>query len=104
MIQMGLFRKVVNKRYDHIPIKQKPLTSVGIGHIGKLVRGDVQLFCQNLPVAGGLVEHINEIAVFKDILDLPGRNPFVSITNNKARRSGKCLIKRQQKDQLLKVK
>ena len=34
-------------------------------HIGQLVRGDVQLLGENLPVPGGLIEHVNEIAVLK---------------------------------------
>ncbi len=36
-----------------------------MGHIGKLVRGDPQLLCQNLTVSLGLVEHIDKVRVLK---------------------------------------
>ncbi len=68
---MGLLREMVDKRYDYIPIKQKPLTGIGICHIGKLVGGDIQLPGQDLPVTGGLVEHINKITVLKNVLNFP---------------------------------
>ncbi len=37
---MRILRKMVDKWDNHIPIKQKPLTRIGIGNIRKLVRGN----------------------------------------------------------------
>ncbi len=76
-VQMRILRKMVDKWDNHIPIKQKPLTGIGIGNIRKLVRGNIQLLCQNLPVSCGLVEHIDKITVLKNVLDLPrGKQVF----------------------------
>ena len=36
------------------------------------MRGDIELFGENLPVAAGLIEHEDEIAVLKDVLHLAG--------------------------------
>ena len=36
------------------------------------MRGDIELFGENLSVAAGLIEHEDEIAVFKDVLHLAG--------------------------------
>ncbi len=44
-----------------------PLT---VGHVGKLVRADVELFRQDGAVARRLVEHDDEVAVLKDVLHL----------------------------------
>ena len=37
-VQMGILREMVHKGDNHIPVKQKPLPRVGVGHIGELVR------------------------------------------------------------------
>ena len=34
------------------------------------MRRDIELLCKNLPVSGGLIQHIDIVAVFKDVLDL----------------------------------
>ena len=57
-VQQCVLRKVVHKGNDHISKEQKPLAGTRMGHIGKLVRGNSQLLCQNLTVSLGLVEHI----------------------------------------------
>ena len=46
---------MIDKGDNHIPKEQKPLAGAGMGHIGKLVRGNPQLLRQNLPVSLGLV-------------------------------------------------
>ena len=35
--------------------------------IGKLMRTDVELFCEDSPVADCLIQHQDEIAVLKDV-------------------------------------
>lgn len=68
---------MIDKGDNHIPEKQKPLAGAGMGHIGKLVRGNPQLLRQNLPVPLGLVQHVDKIRVLKDILDLTGGQQVV---------------------------
>ena len=45
---------------------------LGIGHISKLLRRNVQPLRQYLPVARRLVEHIDEITVLQNVFDLRG--------------------------------
>lgn len=68
---------MVNEWDNHVAIEQKPLAGIGVGHIAKLVRGDIELLCQDLTVAARLVQHINKIAVFQDIFDLAGGKQVV---------------------------
>ena len=63
---------MIDKGDNHISEKQKPLAGTGMGYIRKLVRGNSQLFRQNLPVPLGLVQHVDKIRVLKDILNLTG--------------------------------
>ena len=69
-VQLGILREVVNEGQDRVAVEQQPLALTGVGHIGELMRRNVELLCENLPVASGLIEHIDEIAVFKDVLNL----------------------------------
>ena len=39
--------------------------------------GDIELLGENLPVAAGLIEHEDEIAVLKDVLHLAGGEQVV---------------------------
>ncbi len=59
-----------------------PLT---VGHVGKLVRGDAQLPCQNLPVPACLVEHIYKVRVLKDVLNLPAGKQVLDVLGDAGR-------------------
>ena len=48
--------------------KEQPQCLMGI--FLSLIHIYVELLCENLPVASGLIEHIDEIAVLKDVLNL----------------------------------
>ena len=61
---------MVNKGQDRVAVEQQPLALAGVGHIRKLMRRNVELLCENLTVASGLIEHVDKIAVFKDVLNL----------------------------------
>ena len=80
------------------------------------MRRNVELLCENLPVASGLIEHIDEIAVLKDVLNLaagqqvfdvlrdPGGNaaPFaIALPNLDTVRSRLFLL--QKKMELVKI-
>ena len=69
-VQFGVLREVVNEGQDRVAVEQQPLALAGVGHIRKLMRRNVELLCENLPVASGLIEHIDEIAVLKNVLNL----------------------------------
>ena len=55
------------------------MTRLGIGHIGKLFRRNVQPLRQYLPVACRLVEHIDEVAVFQDVFDFRGGKQVLGV-------------------------
>lgn len=69
-IKLRILREVVYKGDCDVPEKQKALTGIGVGHIGKLVRTDTKLFCDDLPVALCLCEQYEEIRVLENILNL----------------------------------
>ena len=60
-------RETVNKGQNHVAVENKPLARFGMGYIGHLLLRNVKLLCKDFPVALGLVEHIDKIAVFKNI-------------------------------------
>ena len=45
----------------------------------RLLGGDIQTLAQYLPVAAGLVQQINKIAVLKDVLDLRGGQQVLDV-------------------------
>ena len=69
-IELRILREVVYEGDCDVPEKQKALTGIGVGHIGKLVRTDTKLFCDDLPVALCLCEQYEEIRVLENILNL----------------------------------
>ena len=71
-VEFSVLREVIRKGQDDIVEEQQPVTRLGIGHIGKLLRRNVQPLRQYLSVACRLVEHIDEIAVFQDVFNLRG--------------------------------
>ena len=50
-----------------------------MGDIGQLVGRDVELLGQDLPVSACLVQHVDEVAVFKDVFDFPGRQQVLDV-------------------------
>ena len=57
--------------------EQKAAAGVRVGHIGKLLVGDVQPLRHQLAVACGEVQQIDKIAVFQNVFDLRGRKQVV---------------------------
>ena len=43
-VQLGILREAVNKRDGGVPEEQQPFAGIGVGHIGKLVGADTELF------------------------------------------------------------
>ena len=76
-VQLGILREAVNKRDGGVPEEQQPFAGIGMGHIGKLVWADIQLIRQNLTVTGCLIQHINEVAVLKNVRHFAGRKQIV---------------------------
>ena len=56
-VEFQIRREAIHEGQDDISIKEKPLAFAGMGDIGELVRGNVQLFRKNRPVAGCLVQY-----------------------------------------------
>lgn len=69
-VEFGILREVIRKGQDHILEEQKAAAGVRVGHIGKLLRGDVQPLRHQLAVARGQVQQVDEIAVFQNVFDL----------------------------------
>ena len=76
-VKLVVFREVVHEGQDHVAEKDKPLSGAGIADVRRLLAGNVQALAKYLPVAAGLVQKIDKIAVFKDILDLRGGKKVV---------------------------
>ena len=49
------------------------------------MRRDIELLCQDLPVAGRLVEHIDEVGVLEDVLYFPGRKQVLHVLGDAGR-------------------
>ena len=52
-LEFGILREVIRKRQDDIIEEQQPVARLGVGHIGKLLGGDVQPLRHQLAVACG---------------------------------------------------
>ena len=48
---------MVNKGQDYVTEKQQPFTFAGVGNVGKLMRADIELLCENLSIAVRLIEY-----------------------------------------------
>ena len=84
-VKLVILREVVHEWQDHVPEKYKPLPGAGIADVRRLLVGDVQALTEYLAVAAGLVQQIDEIAVFKDVLDLCGGQQVLDILGNTRR-------------------
>ena len=60
-VQLSVLREVVNEGQDRVAVEQPSLALTGVGHIRKLMRRNVELLCENLPVASRLIEHIEDV-------------------------------------------
>lgn len=67
-IDFGRFIKIIPKWDYDITEKHKPFSGIGVGNVAELVGRYAKLFRENLSVALRLVEHINEVTVFKFVL------------------------------------
>lgn len=76
-VQLGILRETVHERQDRTAIKKQPFAFATVRDIRELMRGDIELLGENLPVAAGLIEHEDEIAVLKDVLHLAGGEQVV---------------------------
>ena len=68
-VQLRILREMIGKGYDGVAVDQQALAFTGLRDIGELMGGDVELFCENGTVAGSLGKQINEVRVFKNVLD-----------------------------------
>ena len=75
----GVSGRQVHKGQDDVAIKQQPFAFAGVGHIAELMGRDVELLCQDLPVARGLVQHEDEVRIFKNIRHLVGSQQVLDV-------------------------
>ena len=69
-VKLVVRREPVDERNDDVAIEKQALPFHGIGDIGQLIIRNAQMPRENLAVARRLIEHVDEVAVFKDVLDL----------------------------------
>ena len=50
--------------------------------------GDTKMLCQNLTVTRSLIEHVDEIGVFKDVLNLPAAEKVFDVLGDAGGDSG----------------
>jgi len=61
---------MVHERQNDVPVEKQPFSLTGMGDIGELVSGNIELPGENLTVAGRLIEHVNVIRILKNVFDL----------------------------------
>ena len=60
-VEFQVLGEPVHKGQDDVAIKQQPFAFAEVGHITELMGRDIELFGEDLPVAGGLVAHWEKI-------------------------------------------
>ena len=76
---------MIFERNNGIPVEQQPFAGTAVGHIGELIRADIQLLCKNLPVARRLIQHQDKVAVFKNVLNLSAGQQVFDVLRNAGR-------------------
>ena len=76
-VEFQIRREAVHEGQDDISVEEQPFAFAGMGDVGELMRGDIELLGEDLPIPGGLVEHIDEVAVLKDVFHLAGGKQVV---------------------------
>ncbi len=76
---------MIDERQYDVPVEEEAFPFAGMGDIGELMRTDIQLFRKDLAVARRLVEHIDEIRVLENILDLMGGEQVLHVLRNAGR-------------------
>lgn len=71
-IELGVLGEAILEGQNDAAIEQQTFALAALRDIGELVRGDAQLFSQNLTVSGSLVEHVDVVAVLENVLDFLG--------------------------------
>ena len=76
-IQLIVLREMILEGQNDIAVKQQAFAGAGVGHIGQLMGGDVELLGKDGTVASCLTQHTDEVRVLKDILNfLAGQQIF----------------------------
>ena len=56
-VELQIRREAVHEGQNDISVEEQPFTFTGMGNVGELVRGNVQLLGEDRPVAGRLVQY-----------------------------------------------
>lgn len=65
--------------------KNQAFALSAVCHIGKLMWGNIKLFCKNLSVPCSLIEHIDKVTVFKNIFNFPACQQVFNILRDPSR-------------------
>ena len=71
--------KMVHKGQNHVAVEQQSLAFPRMGDIGELMRRNTEPGCEDFPVPGGLIEHVDKVGVLKDVLHLAGGKQVLDV-------------------------
>ena len=84
-VELGVLREIVLEGNDGRAVEDQPLTGIGIGDVVLLAGRDVQRLRENLPVAGCLIQKVDKIRVFKNVLHLAGGKKILDVLRDSGR-------------------
>ena len=56
-VEFKVFREVIDEWQNDVAEEQQTFALAGVGHIGKLMGRDIELLCEDLPIAVRLIEY-----------------------------------------------
>ena len=71
-VKFVVLGEVVCEGQDHVPEEDQALAGARIADMRRLLGGDIQPLAEDFPVPARLVQKIDKITVFKNVLDLRG--------------------------------
>ena len=80
-----VLREVILEGNNSRAVENQTFTSIGVGHIVLLAGRDVQRLRENLPVSGRLIQKVDKIRVFKNVLYLAGRKQILDVLSDAGR-------------------
>lgn len=84
-IEHRVLREVILEGDDGGAVEDQTFTGVGIGDVVLLAGRDVQRLRENLPVAGCLIQKVDKIRVFKNVLHLAGGKKILDVLRDSGR-------------------
>ena len=78
-VELGVPGEMIHKGQNHVAVEQQPFAFPRMGDIGELMRRNAEPGCEDFPVPGGLIEHVDKVGVLKDVLHLAGGKQVLDV-------------------------